>query len=64
MPELHFSRNSVRNTVLRDEQGNPVYRIDTPFKLKNRVTTISRLACASVFSDLTSEKPSSSSAHD
>jgi len=57
MPELHFSRNSLLNTVLRNGQGNPVYRIESPFKCSNRVTTISRFA-----TPLSSEKASSMTA--
>ncbi|CAE7161112.1 unnamed protein product [Rhizoctonia solani] len=37
-----FSRNSPRNTVLTDLDGNIAYKISTPFTLKNHTTTITR----------------------
>ena len=40
--ELHFSRASLLNSVLRDADGTPVYRIATPSTLPRRVTTIAR----------------------
>ncbi|KAI0044129.1 hypothetical protein FA95DRAFT_301981 [Auriscalpium vulgare] len=39
--ELHFSRNRLLNTVLRDSQGAPLFRVDTQ-KGKLSVTTVSR----------------------
>jgi len=59
MLELHFSHDYVLSTVLRDGQGNPVYRIDSPLKLKNNATTISRFA-APPSSTLSIAGPSSS----
>ena len=43
--ELHFTRPGILNTVLRDAQGTPVYRIETDgstLQLAERTTTISR----------------------
>ncbi|KAI0035014.1 hypothetical protein K488DRAFT_44305 [Vararia minispora EC-137] len=41
--ELRFTRNSILNTVLRDTNGTPLYRIESPWKVRNRKTTISRI---------------------
>ena len=44
MPDLRFTRDSILNTVLRDEQGKPVYRIETHGTLfGKRVTSIGLL---------------------
>jgi hypothetical protein len=40
--ELCWTRNDLVNTVLRDEHGKPIYRIETPNRFLDRVTTISR----------------------
>ncbi|KZV64336.1 hypothetical protein PENSPDRAFT_757334 [Peniophora sp. CONT] len=43
--ELHFTRPNLLNTVLRDEHGTPVYRIETDgpaLQLSERTTIISR----------------------
>ncbi|KAI0035013.1 hypothetical protein K488DRAFT_83474 [Vararia minispora EC-137] len=41
--ELRFTRDNILNTVLRDRCGRPLYRIESPWKVKNRITTISRI---------------------
>jgi len=40
--ELHYSRPNLLNTVLRDARGTPMYRIESPRKMANRLTTITR----------------------
>ncbi|KAH7330679.1 hypothetical protein B0J17DRAFT_679145 [Rhizoctonia solani] len=42
MTTYTLSRNSPRNTVLTDPNGNIAYKISTPFALKNFTTTITR----------------------
>jgi len=41
--ELRWTRNDLINTVLRDECGRPVYRIETPNRFRNRKALISRI---------------------
>jgi hypothetical protein len=41
--ELHFARDDLLNTVLRDAHGKPLYRIESPLKLVNRTTTVARI---------------------
>ncbi|VDB82739.1 unnamed protein product [Peniophora sp. CBMAI 1063] len=42
--ELHFTRPNLLNTVLRDAQGTPFYRIETAsaLRLSGKTTTVSR----------------------
>ena len=40
--ELHLSNNSPRNTVLRNSEGQAIYKIVTPKKLGKRTTTVSK----------------------
>ncbi|KAI0062117.1 hypothetical protein BV25DRAFT_1916401 [Artomyces pyxidatus] len=40
--ELRFSRNNLLNTVLRDERGEPLFRIHTTPGWTGRITTVSR----------------------
>ncbi|KAH7330664.1 hypothetical protein B0J17DRAFT_679051 [Rhizoctonia solani] len=42
MTTYTLSRDSPRNTVLTDPDGNIVYKISSPFTLKNYTTTITR----------------------
>ncbi|KDQ60537.1 hypothetical protein JAAARDRAFT_68029 [Jaapia argillacea MUCL 33604] len=41
---LTFTRDSPLRTLLKDEQDRPVYKIDTPMRLMNSTTTITRNA--------------------
>ena len=46
--ELHLSRSTLLNTVLRDERGNPIYRIESPqLKASGRTVTITRFSTES-----------------
>ena len=42
MIELRYSRNNLLNSVLRDAQGTPRFRFESPFKFHDRKTVISR----------------------
>jgi hypothetical protein len=41
--ELHFTHNSATNTTLYLAEGQALYKIETPFSLGKRTTTISKV---------------------
>ncbi|KAL0947265.1 hypothetical protein HGRIS_013387 [Hohenbuehelia grisea] len=42
--KLYMSKTSAKNATYALENGQVIYRVDTPLKLGNRVTTIERIA--------------------
>lgn len=40
--QLTLSRNSPINSVYRNQDGMPLYRVETPFKLVGKTSTIAR----------------------
>jgi hypothetical protein len=49
---LHLANNSPRNTVLRNSEGQAIYKIVTPKKLGKRTTTISKIVPSSSPEDM------------
>ncbi|KAG1754297.1 hypothetical protein EDB19DRAFT_1844116 [Suillus lakei] len=43
MISFTLSTENVRNTVITDEQGQVIYKTDTPFKFGGRTTTIQKI---------------------
>ena len=40
--DIFFSKSNPLNAILRDDDKRTLYRIDTPFALFNKVTTVTR----------------------
>ena len=40
--QLTLSRNSPTNSVYRNQDGTPLYRVETPFKLMGKISTVAR----------------------
>lgn len=41
--ELYHSPNSCLNTILKDSDGEAMYTVSTPFKLRGKISTINRV---------------------
>ena len=55
--KLTLSRNSPTNSVYRNQDGTPLYRVETPWKLVDKISTITRFVPNSVTAHVESIAP-------
>lgn len=55
--KLTLSRNSPTNSVYRNQDGMPLYRVETPWKLVDKISTITRFVPNSVTAHVESIAP-------